>query len=38
MVAVLGFLFVVAAVAIVSAILVATARIFLIERGLPFPP
>lgn len=37
MVAVLGFLFVVLAVAVVSAIAVATAGIFLIEGGVPFP-
>jgi hypothetical protein len=37
MVAILGFVFVVVAVAIVSAILVATAGIFLIEGGLPLP-
>lgn len=37
MVAILGFLFVVAAVVIVSAILVATAGIFLIEGQLPLP-
>ena len=37
MVAILGFIFVVVAVAIVSAILVATAGIVLIEGGLPLP-
>jgi hypothetical protein len=37
MVAVLGFVFVVVAVAVVSAILIATAGIVLIERGIPFP-
>jgi hypothetical protein len=37
MVAILGFVFVVVAVAIVSAILVATAGIVLIEGGLPLP-
>jgi hypothetical protein len=37
MVAVLGFLFVVVAVAVVSAILLATAGIFLLERGVPLP-
>lgn len=37
MVAILGFLFVVVAVAVVSAILLATAGIFLLERGVPFP-
>ena len=37
MVAMLGFVFVVVAVAIVSAILVATAGIVLIEGGLPLP-
>lgn len=37
MVAVLGFLFVVVAVAAVSAILVATAGIFLVEGEIPFP-
>lgn len=37
MVAVLGFLFVVAAVLIVSTILVATAGIVLVESGIPFP-
>jgi hypothetical protein len=37
MVAVLGFAFVVVAVAVVSAILIATAGIVLIERGIPFP-
>lgn len=37
MVAILGFLFVVVAVVIVSAIAVATAGIVLVERGVPFP-
>lgn len=37
MVAILGFLFVVAAVAIVTAIVVATAGIVLVEGGLSFP-
>lgn len=37
MVAILGFLFVVLAVAVVSAIAVATAGLFLIEGGIPFP-
>lgn len=37
MVAILGFAFVVVAVAVVSAILFATAGIFLVERGLPLP-
>jgi hypothetical protein len=37
MVALLGFVFVVVAVAVVSAILIATAGIVLIERGIPFP-
>lgn len=37
MVAVLGFLFVIVAVAIVSAILVATAGIVLVEGGVSFP-
>lgn len=37
MVAVLGFLFVVLAVVVVSAILVATAGIVLVEGGIPFP-
>lgn len=37
MVAILGFIFVVAAVLIVSAILLATAGIFLIEGELPLP-
>lgn len=37
MVAILGFLFVVAAIIIVSAILLATAGIFLIEGELPLP-
>jgi len=37
MVAILGFVFVVAAVAVVSAILVATAGIALVERGFPLP-
>ncbi|MGF1471292.1 MAG: hypothetical protein ACFB50_06045 [Rubrobacteraceae bacterium] len=37
MVAVLGFLFVVVAVAVVSAILVATAGIVLVEGGISFP-
>jgi hypothetical protein len=37
MVAVLGFLFVVAAVAVVSAILLATAGVVLVERGVPLP-
>lgn len=37
MVAILGFLFVVAATIIVSAILVATAGLFLIEGELPLP-
>ena len=37
MVAVLGFVFVVVAVAVVSAILVATAGIVLVELGIPFP-
>lgn len=37
MVAVLGFLFVVVAVAVVSAILVATAGIVLVEGGVSFP-
>lgn len=37
MVAVLGFVFVVVAVAVVSAILLATAGIVLVEGGIPFP-
>lgn len=37
MVAILGFLFVVVAVAVISAIAVATAGIFLVEGGIPFP-
>jgi hypothetical protein len=37
MVAILGFLFVVAAVLVVSAILLATAGIVLVESGLSFP-
>lgn len=37
MVAILGFLFVVVAVAVVSAILLATAGIFVLERGVPLP-
>lgn len=37
MVAIIGFLFVVVAVVIVSAILVATAGVVLVERGLPLP-
>jgi hypothetical protein len=37
MVAVLGFLFVVVAVAVVSAILLATAGVVLVERGVPLP-
>lgn len=37
MVAILGFLFVVAAVLIVSAILLATAGLFLVEGNIPFP-
>lgn len=37
MVAILGFLFVVVAVAVVSAILLATAGVFLVEGGIPFP-
>lgn len=37
MVAILGFLFVVAAVVIVAAIVAATAGIVLVERGIPFP-
>lgn len=37
MVGILGFVFVVAAVVIVSAILLATAGIVLVERGIPFP-
>ena len=37
MVAVLGFVFVVVAVVVVSAILLATAGIVLIERGIPLP-
>jgi hypothetical protein len=36
-VALLGFVFVVAALMIVSAIVVATAGIVLVERGVPFP-
>lgn len=38
MVAILGFLFVVAAVVIISAIIVATAGVALIEGGIAFPP
>jgi hypothetical protein len=37
MVAVLGFLFVVVAVAVVSAIVLATAGVVLVERGVPLP-
>jgi hypothetical protein len=37
MVALLGFVFVVAALVIVSAIVVATAGVVLVERGVPFP-
>lgn len=37
MVAILGFLFVLAAVVIVAAIVAATAGIVLVERGIPFP-
>lgn len=37
MVGILGFVFVLAAVVIVSAILVATAGIILVERGIPLP-
>lgn len=37
MVAILGFLFVVVAVAVISAILLATAGLFLVEGGIPFP-
>jgi hypothetical protein len=37
MVAILGFVFVVVAVTVVSAILIATAGIVLVERGIPFP-
>lgn len=37
MVAILGFFFVVVAVAVVSAILLATAGIFVLERGVPLP-
>lgn len=37
MVAILGFVFVVVAVAVVSAILLATAGIVLVERGVPLP-
>ncbi len=37
MVAILGFLFVVAAVVIVSAIVAATASVVLVERGIPLP-
>lgn len=37
MVGILGFVFVAAAVVIVSAILLATAGIVLVERGVPFP-
>jgi hypothetical protein len=37
MVALLGFAFVVVAVAVVSAILLATAGVVLVERGVPFP-
>ena len=37
MVAVLGFVFVVVAVAVVSAILVATAGVVVVERGVPLP-
>ena len=37
MVAILGFLFVVVAVAVVSAIVLATAGVFLVEGGMPFP-
>lgn len=37
MVAILGFLFVVVAVAVVSAILLATAGVVLVERGVPLP-
>jgi hypothetical protein len=37
MVAILGFVFVVVAVTVVSAILLATAGIVLVERGIPFP-
>jgi hypothetical protein len=37
MVAILGFVFVVVAVAVVSAILLATAGVVLVERGVPLP-
>lgn len=37
MVAILGFLFVVVAVGVVSAILLATAGLFVVEGGIPFP-
>lgn len=37
MVAILGFLFVVIAVGVVSAILLATAGLFVVEGGIPFP-
>lgn len=37
MVAILGFLFVVVAVVVVSAILLATAGIFVVEQGVPLP-
>jgi hypothetical protein len=37
MVAILGFVFVVVAVVVVSAILLATAGIVLVDRGIPFP-
>lgn len=37
MVAVLGFLFVVAAAVVISAVVVATAGVFLVEGGIPLP-